>query len=128
MQQGLPITIVADGQFSNSLKPLLAKLEAWINFQALKAGWYGNEECILSFDFTLIRALEEKMQQLTADNWIVDSGYAYHYNSSRLTTIAFIALDDLDKSAMGTEQAIKARLTAVANIIALQHGLLALTN
>ena len=108
MQQGLPITIAADGQFSNSLKPLLARLEMWINFQALKADWYGNEDCILSFDFTLVRTLEEKMQHLTADNWTVASGYAYHYDSSRLTTIAFIAVDDLGQSGIGIEQAIKA--------------------
>ena len=126
MQQGLLITIAADGQFSNSLNPLLSKLEAWINFQALKAGWYGSEDCILSFDFTLIRRLEEKTQHLTAGNWIVESGYAYHYNSSSLTTIAFIAVDDLAQSGIGIERAIKARLAAVANIIALQHGFSAL--
>ena len=126
MQQGLPITIAADSQFSNSLTPLLSKLEAWINFQALKADWYGSEECILSFDFTLIRRLEEKAQQLAAGNWIVESGYAYHYNSSSLTTIAFIAVDDLTQSGVAIERAIKARLAAVANIIALQHGLSAL--
>ncbi|WP_415227625.1 hypothetical protein [Psychromonas sp.] len=126
MQQGLPITIAADGQFSNSLKPLLNKLEMWINFQALKANWYGNEDCILSFDYTLVRTLEEKIKHLTADNWIVGSGYAYHYDSSSLTTTAFIAVGDLGQSSVGIEQAIKARLTAVANIIALQHGFLAL--
>lgn len=95
----------------------------WINFQALKADWYSNEDCTLSFDFSLIRKLEEKTQHLSTDNWIIASGYAYHYDSSRLTTIAFIALDDLAQSGVGIERAIKARLTAVANMIALQHGL-----
>jgi hypothetical protein len=129
MQQGLPITIVADGKFSNSLKPLLTQLEMWINFQAVKADWYGNEDCILSFDFTLVRTLEEKTQLLTAESaesWIVESGYAYHYESSRLTTIAFIAVDDLLQGGVGIEQAIKDRLLSVANTIGLQHGLLAL--
>jgi|GEM_PF-6812029 len=131
MQQGLPITIAADGQFSNSLKPLLTKLEMWINFQALKADWYGNEDYTLSFDFTLVRTLEEKIQHLTAENWIVESGYAYHYKSSRLTTIAFIAVDDLVQGGVGIEQAIKARLIAVANAVAnsvgSEHDLLALS-
>jgi hypothetical protein len=126
MQQALPITIVADGQFSNALNPLLSKLEMWINFQALKADWYGNEDASLSFDFSLIRTLEEKQQHFSTDNWIVESGYAYHYNSCNLTTIAFIAVDDLVHNGVGIEQTIKARLTSVANIIALQHGLLAL--
>ncbi len=129
MQQELPITIAADGQFSNSLKPLLTKLEMWINFQALKADWYCNEDFTLSFDFTLVRTLEEKTQHLTAagaGSWIVEPGYAYHYESSRLTTIAFIAVDDLVQGGVGIEQAIKARLAGVANTIALQHGFLAL--
>ncbi|MCL1051867.1 hypothetical protein L2755_19880 [Shewanella abyssi] len=132
MQQGLPITIVADGKFSNSLKPLLTQLELWINFQAVKADWYGNEDCILSFDFTLVRTLEEKSQLLTAvsaesaEGWIVESGYAYLYDSSSLKTIAFIAVDDLVQGGVGIELAIKARLTSVANAIGLQHSLLAL--
>ena len=130
LQQGLPITIVADGQFSDSLKPLLTQLEMWINFQALKADWYGDEDFILSFDFTLVRSLEEKIQQITevsVESWVVESGYAYHYESSCLTTIAFIAVDDLVQGGVGIEQAIKARLTSVANIIALKHGFLALS-
>lgn len=127
MQQGLPITIVADGQFSNSLTPLLKKLEMWINFQALKADWYGNADCTLLFDFSLIRTLEEKTQQLDTDNWIVTTGSAYHYDNSRLKTVAFIALDDLLQNGVGIEQSIKARLTTVANTIAKQHGLSPLT-
>lgn len=60
MQEQLPITISADSGFSSSLKPLLVELEMWLNFQALKADWYGDEACILAFDFTLVRSLEEK--------------------------------------------------------------------
>ncbi|MEC4725036.1 hypothetical protein HWQ46_05650 [Shewanella sp. D64] len=129
MNQGFPITIVADGQFSDSLKPLLIQLEMWINFQALKAEWYCNEDFILSFDFTLVKNLEEK--QLTAaregsaegtESWVVESGYAYHYESSRLTTIAFIAVDDLLQDSVGIEQAIKARLIAVTNAVATSVG------
>lgn len=122
MQQGLPITIVADSQFSSSLKPLLSKLEMWINFQALKADWYGNEDYSLSFDFTLIRTLDEKIQYLTAESWTVNSGYAYQHESSSLTTIAFIAVDDFLQGTVGIEQAIKRRLIKVTNTIALQHG------
>lgn len=125
MQQRLPITIAADGQFSKSLNPLLTKLEKWINFQALKADWYSNENRLLSFDFTLIKNMEKKTQDLTSDNWIVEPSFAYHYNHSSLTTIAFVAVDDLVKNS-GIEQAIKARLTDVANIIALQNGFLPL--
>lgn len=122
MQQTLPITIVADGKFSNSLTPLVNNLVMWINFQALKANWYGNEALILSFDFTLVRTLEEKTQNMNTDNWVIESGYAYHYESSNLTTIAFIAVADLVRDEVAIEQAIKARLTNVTNAIVQLHG------
>ena len=126
MKQSLPITLTTDGHFSDLLKPLITKLELWINFQALKADWYSNEDYALSFDFIIIRTLEEKSQQLTADNWSEETGYAYHFDSSNLSTIAFIAIDDISKKGIGIEKAIKDRLTTVANIIALKNGLLPL--
>ncbi|QYK00745.1 hypothetical protein [Shewanella psychrotolerans] len=149
MQQGFPITVAADGQFSSSLNPLLTQLEMWINFQALKADWYSNEDFILSFDFTLVRSLAEKAEHLTSapagtqagileeseeraatalgNSWVVESGYAYQYDSDKLTTRAFIAVDDLLEDGVGIEQGIKARLIAVANAVAHQHGLFALS-
>ena len=126
MNQGFPITITADDRFSSSLKPLLAQLEMWINFQALKADWYGNEAHILSFDFTLVRTLDDKGELLASKNWIVEPGYAYHYESSRLMTTAFIAVDDLLERGTGIEQEIKSRLVAVANAVGRQHGFIAL--
>ncbi|QYJ86930.1 hypothetical protein K0I73_04115 [Shewanella mesophila] len=152
MQQGFPITVAADGQFSSSLNPLLTQLEMWINFQALKADWYSNEDFILSFDFTLVRSLAEKAEHLTSapagtqaetqvknengeesaaadleKRWRVESGYAYQYDCSKLTTTAFIAVDDLLEDGVGIEQGIKARLVAVANSVAHQHGLIPLS-
>ncbi|WP_110457414.1 hypothetical protein [Shewanella algidipiscicola] len=152
MQQGFPITVAADGQFSSSLNPLLTQLEMWLNFQALKADWYSNEAFILSFNFTLVRSLAEKAEHLTSaqadtqagiqaesekgeespavdleKRWRVESGYAYQYDSSKLTTTAFIAVDDLARGGVGIEQGIKARLIAVANAVGLKHGLIALS-
>ena len=123
MQQGLPITVQADGKFSNSLEPLLAKLEMWINYQTLKAHWYENEACHLLFDFKLIRTLDEKQQQLSDENWTVESGYAYFYDIKNQNTQALIVVKDLLQNGVGIEKAIKQRITTVANIIALQHGL-----
>ncbi|MCP4320361.1 MAG: hypothetical protein GY787_00580 [Alteromonadales bacterium] len=127
MQQGLPITISADGQFSDSLKPLLYKLEMWINYQALKVNWYGSEDCTLLFDFLLVRRVEERSEQPTNENWIIESGYSYYYNSSSSKTTAFIAVNDLLQNGVGIEKSIKARLVAVANTVAQQHGLLPLS-
>ncbi|MGS0724646.1 hypothetical protein ACVBKF_00550 [Shewanella sp. 0m-11] len=141
IEQQLPITISADSGFSSSLKPLLIELEMWINFQALKADWYGDEACILAFDFTLVRSLEEKglaasekgvaagktrvRSAAAGKEWISGDGYAYCHDSTSLKTTAFIAVADLltpIKGGVGIEQAIKARLIAVANEVARSAG------
>lgn len=129
MQQQLPITILADSRFSSSLKPLLTQLEMWINFQALKADWFGDEACILSFEFTLVRTIEEQGLQTVASgkNWRVELGYAYSYDCKSLKTNAFIAVADLVEAGVGIEQGIKQRLVDVANSVASEHGLLGLS-
>ncbi|MEZ9198316.1 hypothetical protein [Shewanella sp. 10N.286.54.B9] len=127
MQEQLPITILADSRFSSSLKPLLTQLEMWINFQALKADWFGDEACILSFEFTLVRTIEEQVQDFKSENWVVKSGYAYSYDCKSLKTTAFIAVADLLESGVGIEQGIKQRLLDVANSVGAEHGLLGLS-
>lgn len=133
MQQQLPITITADSRFSSSLKPLLTQLEMWINFQALKADWFGDEACILSFEFTLVRTIEEQGLNASAASekgavaasgkeWNVESGYAYFYDSENLKTIAYIAVADLLEAGVAIEQGIKLRLVAVANNVGAEHG------
>jgi len=122
MQPTLPITVAADGRFSDSLRPLLNKLEMWINYQALKANWYGHEGAHLCFDFRLVRRLDEKKQQFDDAPWIVSDGYAYHYQATTFHTQAFIAVADIVNNGVAIEQSIKARLVSVANRIASQHG------
>ncbi|MGS0725996.1 hypothetical protein ACVBKF_07385 [Shewanella sp. 0m-11] len=140
-QEKLPITISADSGFSSSLKPLLVELEMWINFQALKADWYGDEACILAFDFTLVRSLEDKGLDVSEEcaaagktrvrsaaagkEWVLGDGYAYCYDGKTLKTTAFIAVADLltpIKGGVGIEQAIKGRLVSVVNAVASSAG------
>ena len=123
MQTDLPITVAGDEKFSTSLKPLLNKLEMWINYQALKANWYGDEACTLRIEFTLIRTLQEKAPQLSAAQWTEAPGYAYLHDSKELKTVAYIAVTDIVQRRTGIEQAIKERLIAVASLVAQQHGL-----
>ncbi|GIU46347.1 hypothetical protein TUM4438_21940 [Shewanella sairae] len=131
-QEQLPITISADSGFSNSLKPLLLELEMWLNFQALKADWYGDEACILAFDFTLVRSLEDKRLDSSEEGaaagkeWVTGEGYAYCYDSASLNTTAFIAVADLLEAGVGIEQAIKSRLVGVVNAVGKEHGLVSL--
>ncbi|MGS0682306.1 hypothetical protein ACVBIL_14220 [Shewanella sp. 125m-7] len=133
MQEKLPITISADNGFSSSLKPLLIELEMWLNFQALKADWYGDEACILAFDFTLVRSLEDKGLDVSEKSgsaaagkeWVLGDGYAYCYDYASLKTTAFIAVADLltpIKGGVGIEQAIKGRLVSVVNAVASSAG------
>lgn len=138
MQEQLPITILADSRFSSSLKPLLTQLEMWINFQALKADWFGDEACILSFEFTLVKTIEEQGLHACAANekgavaasskeWNVEAGYAYSYDNKSLKTTAFIAVADLLEAGVGIELGIKQRLVDVANGVGAEHGLLGLS-
>ncbi|WOT04487.1 hypothetical protein [Shewanella youngdeokensis] len=127
MQEQFPITILAENGFSSSLKPLLTQLEMWINFQALKADWFGDEACILSFEFTLVRGLEDKVLDSKNHNWITGDGYAYCYDRESLKTTAFIAVADLLEAGVGIEQGIKLRLVSVANSVGSEHGLLDLS-
>tara|TARA_R110001583_G_scaffold11613_8_gene52204 strand:+ start:18152 stop:18562 length:411 start_codon:yes stop_codon:yes gene_type:complete len=130
-QETLPIQIVADQTFSSALNPLLNKLEMWINFQALKANWYANDTCILSFHFTLVRTLTDDLQfiskemnaEINKKYWIIDKNIAYYYQENNLTTNAYIAVADLIKTKTNIEAEIKKRLTQVTNSIAKQHAL-----
>lgn len=121
MHDSLPITVAADQAFSSTLAPLIKKLEMWINFQALKANWYQDERIILSFNFMLVKTIEEK--QLPLEHWVVDTGVAYQHQSNNLNTQALIAIEDLIKINKGIEQAIKNRLIRVANAVAKQYRL-----
>lgn len=125
-EEMLPITITADEDFSSALRPLLHKLEMWINFQALKADWYGDENHVLTFHYMFVKTLDDKKQDMAVDNWVIEKGFAYHYQNSNLTTNAFIEITDLVKNQTGVEQAIKSRITRVANAVAKKHGLVAL--
>lgn len=69
MTESLPITISADDAI-NALFPkarsVLNKLEAQLNFQSLTAGWYGDEENILSINLAVV--ISETFKQETDAN------------------------------------------------------------
>jgi hypothetical protein len=57
MSQGFPIIIKLDPQLAavnKTIKAMLSKTEMWINFAALKNGWYSDPNCVLEFEFTLL--------------------------------------------------------------------------
>lgn len=57
MNEQLPITLHHQGLFEQSTaasERLFTMLEAWANFATMAAGWYGNEENVLSIHLTVM--------------------------------------------------------------------------
>lgn len=57
MEQDLPITVTSQGLFEagdKSSEFLMTKLEAWLNFKALQANWYGDENLVVSIHITIM--------------------------------------------------------------------------
>lgn len=78
MSNKLPLTISAEQQVCQQLdlsKTVLEKLEAWANFETLKANWYGDEANCLRCQFTLVTSdtFNSKFSTLEGDGWQVDN-------------------------------------------------------
>lgn len=120
MQQGFPITVRVDEKLSQ-VGPITSTIEAWINFQALKSGWFADEACILSFDFVVVSPslFTDRTAGLDTQNWTVetDSGLAFCHDRKQLKVEAFIALGPV-----GFEEALKMKLVEVANRIVGDYG------
>lgn len=74
----LPISISAEQAVCEDFKlpkSVLEKMEAWANFEALKANWYGNESSHLKCQFTLVSAhtFENKFAKSTQEGWQIDN-------------------------------------------------------
>ncbi|WP_440874570.1 hypothetical protein [Thalassotalea sp. PLHSN55] len=57
MLNDLPMTLSAESKLTDNLhhgKQLLEQLEAWLNFQALKANWFADENKSLTCTFVLL--------------------------------------------------------------------------
>ncbi|MCJ8272502.1 MAG: hypothetical protein MJK04_24270, partial [Psychrosphaera sp.] len=77
MEQGLPITVRASQHLasqSKQVKPVLANVEAWINFQALSALWYGDETKVPEFDFMVVARADFAASTADFDEpgWIIE--------------------------------------------------------
>lgn len=69
MTESLPITISIDEALSAlfpKARSILNKLEAQLNFQSLTAGWYGDEENVLSINLAVV--IVETFKQQTNAN------------------------------------------------------------
>lgn len=85
MEQDLPITVTSQGLFEagdKSSEFLMTKLEAWLNFKALQANWYGDESLVVSMNIVIMP------EKVFLDNK-VDKSLKWQTFSSNTTTALF---------------------------------------
>ena len=85
MDHNLPITVTSKGLFEagdKSSEFLMTKLEAWLNFKALQANWYGDEDLVLTINVSIMP------EKLFLDNQ-VDRSLKWQSLSSNTTTALF---------------------------------------
>lgn len=74
----LPITISAEQHVSENFdlsKSVLEKMEAWANFETLKANWYQDEINFFKCQFTLVSAqtFQDKFANLQQEDWQINN-------------------------------------------------------
>ncbi|MFD2165140.1 hypothetical protein ACFSJY_02595 [Thalassotalea euphylliae] len=74
----LPITVSAEEQVSEQFdlnKQILERIEAWANFETMKANWFEDEDYNIRCQFTLIsqHTFDEKFRALDSTDWSVDT-------------------------------------------------------
>lgn len=95
MSSQLPITINADRQLQSALnitKAMLEKLEAWCNFETLKAGWYGDTSLDIKCQITLVNLsfFKQHFIHSSNENWHLMSDNSYAVNEKynfRITNV-----------------------------------------
>lgn len=93
MSKELPIVVSAENQLMQEMlldKQALLKLEAWLNFETLKANWYGNEARLIDLNITLITANKfHSLFKETIELWQIDTTnlFAIQFGDSSKTNI-----------------------------------------
>lgn len=139
MQSDLPITLTTKGLFEAGDKNsqfLISKLEAWLNFKALGANWYGDESLVVNIDFTVLPESQFMDLQLdTEQSWVPinlpNLTAVYHHDMSKhhFTCMVMFSNDELSaamKDGSQVENTFQVKLAACANVLAVYYHLPAL--
>jgi len=132
MNNELPITIKASHVLTAEfvkLASILNKHEAHFNFQTLAAGWYEDEDNILSVELLFV-SIEEFEKQVTIENLgeiteISDDVLSYFdQNKNRIT--CFVAITLSETTLMLARPKLlsgytKTKLAKVMNCLAMEH-------
>ncbi|WDE02831.1 hypothetical protein SG34_015405 [Thalassomonas viridans] len=134
MNEQLPITIGPSEALNAQLPGLTAtvnKLEAQLNFQALTAGWYGDEENILQTRLSLVTSGEfsamQQQKQAGERYDFADDVLSYHRSESR-QVCCIVALTDNELALFSQRKGLVAaylrtKLHKVLNLIAAEEDL-----
>jgi len=135
MTEKLPISIQPSNELMDKfvkIRSVSNKLEAQFNFQTLTAGWYGNEDDILSINLMVDTAEDFLLQKIHNHQGNItefaDDVFSF-YDVNNNQTICFVAITQAEQKLL-TEQTkilpgfIQAKLQKVLNLIAVQHELL----
>jgi hypothetical protein len=135
MQQGFPLVVNVDMSLSGALKGLpsvAAKIQAWINFAALKAAWYADETCVVEIEFTLMDepTFSEKTTNLSPSKWTVEptKGFALTHDKSTFKAQVLLGFSSKETqnctaSSAALEPLLQSKLTHTANLIGRDYGL-----
>ncbi len=124
MEQGFPITVRASQYLasqSKQVEPVLANIEAWINFQALKAQWYCDEAKVPEFDFIVVANTDfaASTADFTEPGWIIEHDNAL----AMLQDGQFHTQVVIGVGRTGFADAVKMSLVEVANRVVKGYGL-----
>lgn len=123
MSLDLPVTISAEGRLSEKYgltKQVLEQLEAWANFETLKANWYGDDSRQISTKFVLVSkaTFDTSFDALIAKGWIEDLALHCIYNlSDDLNSCTFMFYPANENEV--TKAAVQQALTKLLNIAAI---------
>jgi hypothetical protein len=136
MDTDLPITLTTKGLFEANDKNsqfLISKLEAWLNFKALGANWYGDESLVVNMNFTILPEHQFLDLQVDSDkNWIPINlpglTAIYNHEMSKQSFICMIMFsnDELNvamKDSAQVENTFQLKLAACANVLATYYHL-----
>jgi hypothetical protein len=124
MEQGFPITVRASKHLasqSKQVEPVLGNIEAWINFQALKAQWYEDEAKVPEFDFIVVANSDFSVStgDFNEPDWVIehDNDLAIRQDGQFHTKVV------IGVGRAGFADAVKMRLVEVANRVVEGYGL-----
>ncbi len=133
MSASLPITFSALLDVFNNKKmasKLLIELEAWLNFETMKASWYGDESKMIKITLYLLSA--DKFNQLangldaSIKRLVQQPNFVIYSKKSPLNITALFMSPTIEEQVLdkiSIEQQLKQELLTMLNLIADEQGL-----